>query len=81
MDSNHRRPDVNRESSPLDHGIKSKVDSSGIAPESSVCRTDVFLLDHEPELFISTERKPWDSNPQASLARRLFSRQVPHPAG
>jgi hypothetical protein len=25
------------------------VDSSGIAPESSVCRTDVFLLDHEPE--------------------------------
>ena len=31
-----------------------KVDSSGIAPESSVCRTDVFLLDHEPELFICT---------------------------
>ena len=25
------------------------MDSSGIAPESSVCRTDVFLLDHEPE--------------------------------
>jgi hypothetical protein len=26
-------------------------------------------------------RKPWDSNPQASGARLLFSRQVPHPAG
>jgi hypothetical protein len=26
-------------------------------------------------------RKPWDSNPQTSCARRLFSRQVPHPAG
>ena len=25
------------------------MDSSGIAPESSVCRTDVVLLDHEPD--------------------------------
>ena len=55
MDSNHRRPDVSRESSPLDYGIKSKVDSSGIAPESSVCRTDVFLLDHEPDHSLPAE--------------------------
>ena len=26
-------------------------------------------------------RKPWDSNPQAARGRRLFSRQVPDPAG
>ena len=62
MDSNHRCPGVGQESSPLDHGtvngrmrdetgrIKGcQVDSPGIAPESPVCRTGVFLLDHEPE--------------------------------
>lgn len=27
------------------------MDSAGVAPASSVCRTDVFLLDDEPELF------------------------------
>lgn len=73
MDSNHRCLGVGQKSSPLDHGINIKVDSSGIAPESSVCRTDVFLLDHEPELLIVAKRKPWDSNPQAGCTRRLFS--------
>ena len=29
----------------------------------------------------SSERKLWDSNPQAGCTRRLFSRQVPQPAG
>ena len=32
MDSNHRCLGVGQKSSPLDHGIKWKVDSSGIAP-------------------------------------------------
>ena len=71
MDSNHRCLGVGQKSLPLDHGIE--VDSPGLAPGSSVCRTDVFLLDHEPEMFVVTERKPWDSNPQASFTRCLFS--------
>ena len=72
MDSNHRYLGVGQTSSPLDHGINLKMDSSGIAPESSVCRTDVFLLDHEPELFIIPKRKPWDSNPQAGYPAACF---------
>ena len=60
------------DSNPQHLWFKSKVDSSGIAPESSVCRTDVFLLDYEPESFISTERKPWDSNPQTDFTAACF---------
>ncbi len=50
MDSNHRCLGVGQESSPLDHGtvFLQKVDLSGVAPESPVCRTGVFLLDHKP---------------------------------
>ena len=40
--------------------------------QGSVCRTDVFLLDHEPEFFIATKRKPWDSNPQAGFPAACF---------
>jgi hypothetical protein len=43
------------------------VDSSGIAPESSVCRTDVFLLDHEPQC----------SSPSGSRGTRTHKRDVP----
>ena len=59
MDSNHRFLVVGQESSPLDHGTVSfgklfvKVDPSRVALESPVCRTGVFLLDHEP--FLSEE--------------------------
>ena len=43
------------------------MDSSGIAPESPVCRTDVFLLDHEPEC----------SSPSGSRGTRTHKRDVP----
>ena len=41
------------------------MDSPGIAPESSVCRTDVFLLDHEPEC---------SSSPSGSRGTRTHKR-------
>ena len=44
------------------------MDSSGIAPESSVCRTDVFLLDHEPEC---------SSPASGSRGTRTHKRDVP----
>ncbi len=71
MDSNHRCLGVGQKSSPLDHGINLKVDSSGIAPESSVCRTDVFLLDHEPDCDRHAEAVGLE--PTSGSARRLFS--------
>ena len=44
------------------------MDSSGIAPESSVCRTDVVLLDHEPEC---------SSPASGSRGTRTHKRNVP----
>ncbi len=34
-----------------------RVDPSGIAPESPVCRTGVFLLDHEPKFHFDAHRE------------------------
>jgi hypothetical protein len=48
MESNHRRLGVGQESLPLDHGTVWQMDSPGVAPESSACGADVFLLDDEP---------------------------------
>src|SRR4051794_6281730 len=47
------------------------MDSLGIAPRSSACGADVFLLDHDP-----SRRKPWDSNPQVALATNCFQDSV-----
>lgn len=44
------------------------MDSSGIAPEFSVCRTDVFLLDHEPDC---------SSPSSGSRGTRTHKRDVP----
>ena len=48
MESNHRFLDVTQVSLPLDHGTALSVDPPGVAPESPVCGTGVFLLDDEP---------------------------------
>ncbi len=78
MESNHRFLDVNQASSPLDHGTMLfrcvvSVDSPGIAPGSSACGADVFLLDDKP---ILSERKPRDSNSQATCAATCFQDRV-----
>ena len=52
MDSNHRSPGCEPDvvaAGPRDQFVSPAVDPSGVAPESPVCRTGVFLLDHEPE--------------------------------
>ena len=47
------------------------VESPGVAPGSSACGADVFLLDHDP-----MERKPWDLNPQAAFAAACFRNRI-----
>ena len=58
VDSNHRSSSCKEAAfaAGLQDRIKLKMDTSGIAPPvfhntlpGSVCRTDVYLLDHEPE--------------------------------
>ncbi len=61
---------------PLDHGTELLVDPPGLAPGSAVCGTGVFLLNDEPDKAEGEGLEP----PNGSR-RRLFSRQVPHPAG
>ena len=70
VDSNHRSSSCKEAAfaAGLQDQIKSKMDSSGIAPESSVCRTDVFLLDHEPEC---------SSPASGSRGTRTHKRDVP----
>ena len=70
VDSNHRSSSCKEAAfaTGLQDRIKSKMDSSGIAPESSVCRTDVFLLDHEPEC---------SSPASGSRGTRTHKRDVP----
>ena len=52
MDSNHRYPDVNRASLPLDHGTEvDRVDSPGVAPGFPACDAGVFLFYAEELLF------------------------------
>ena len=46
----------------IDHrpsSIDNSVDSPGIAPGSLVCRTSVFLLDHEPQRGRGSRVKGW----------------------
>ena len=43
------------------------MDSSGIAPESSVCRTDVFLLDHEPARLVRYSAEAEGLEPSSEL--------------
>jgi hypothetical protein len=66
MESNHRCLVVGQKSLPLDHGIE--VDSPGIAPGSSVCRTDVFLLDHEPIGIAASGSRGIRTHKRGSLA-------------
>ena len=48
-----------------------EVDSPGIAPGSPACDAGIFLLDHEPVLFV-LKRKPWDSNSQRCYPPPVF---------
>ena len=45
------------------------MDLPGVAPESPACDAGVFLLDDKP---ILSERKPRDSNSQATFAATCF---------
>ena len=50
MESNHRFLGVDQASLQLDHGAAfPEVESPGVAPGSSACDADVFLLDHDPK--------------------------------
>jgi hypothetical protein len=75
-----RKPTVSRSPSAhllnRSHSLKCPA---GVEPASPAWKAGTFAARSRARFF--HRRKPWDSNPQASLARRLFSRQVPHPAG
>ena len=43
------------------------MDSSGVAPESSFCRTDVFLLDHEPDQLVRLSAEAEGLEPSSEL--------------
>jgi hypothetical protein len=48
------------------------VDSSGLAPESSVCKTEIFLLDHEPVTSVLPRKN-------GSRGTRTHKRYYPSP--
>ncbi len=70
MELNHRFLDVSQASLPLDHGT---VLPKWTHPESPACDTGVLLLDDKP---ILAERKPRDSNSQATFAALCFQNRV-----
>ncbi len=79
MELNHRLLDVSQASSPLDHGTsRRKARPQGLEPETNWVGTS-HAANYTRHAQFSAEGEGLE--PPSGSRRRLFSRQVPHPAG